>query len=60
MEVQSVLSGLDELWKESTLEEYKELMRLLIENLAVSPTEAVSKVRFMEETEIAIKRGRWA
>ncbi len=57
--VKEVLDQFPSLWEEATLEERKELMRLLIEKMEASPTEAALKLRFNEETEIPIKHGRW-
>ena len=44
--VKEVLDQLPTLWEEATLEERKELMRLLIEKLKASPTEVELKLRW--------------
>ncbi len=57
-EVQSALSGFDELWEEGTLEERKALMAELVEDFRVTKDEVTLKLRFMEEDEIPTKYGR--
>ena len=57
-QVTVALEKFPSLWEEATLEERKELMGLLIENLEVGPTEVTVKVRFLEESMIPIKLGR--
>ncbi len=56
-EVQSVLSGFDELWDEGTLEERKALLAELLEDVQVTKEKVVLNLRFMEEDEIPIKYG---
>jgi hypothetical protein len=55
-EVQSMLKDFPKMWDELELEERREVLRLLIEELKVSPTHMQLKLLFLEPVTISLKK----